>query len=120
MGVRRVRRSTHHDRHALLGDTGVRVDLLEHLVDVRAVRLGALRGCGDRWVLGACGAAGVHARGVGSNVQPRSCAVSIACAPPPHLLLAALASGFLRGLGGFLGRSLSHDERGVVDVLWDR
>ena len=26
-----------HDRHALLGDASVRVDLLEHLVDVRAV-----------------------------------------------------------------------------------
>jgi len=31
-----------HDRHTLLGDTGIRVDLLEHLVDVAAVRLRAL------------------------------------------------------------------------------
>ena len=33
-----------HDGHALLGDTSVGVDLLEHLVDVRRVRLGALLG----------------------------------------------------------------------------
>lgn len=32
-----------HDGHALLGDTGVRVDLFQHLVDVGAVRLGTLR-----------------------------------------------------------------------------
>ena len=31
-----------HDRHGLRRDAGVRVDLLEHLVDVRGVRLGAL------------------------------------------------------------------------------
>ena len=31
-----------HDGHALLGDAGVRVHLLEHLVDVRRVRLGPL------------------------------------------------------------------------------
>ncbi len=30
-----------HDRHALLRDAGLRVHLLEHLVDVRRVRLGA-------------------------------------------------------------------------------
>jgi len=33
-----------HDRHALLGDTGIRVHLLEHLVNVRRVRLDALLG----------------------------------------------------------------------------
>lgn len=31
-----------HDGHALFGNTSVRVDLLEHLVDVRGVRLRAL------------------------------------------------------------------------------
>ena len=31
-----------HDAHSLLGDASVRVHLLEHLVDVRRVRLGAL------------------------------------------------------------------------------
>ena len=31
-----------HDGHALLGHTGVRVDLLEHLVDVDSEGLGAL------------------------------------------------------------------------------
>ena len=31
-----------HDGHALLGDTSVGVDLLQHLVDVGAVRLGTL------------------------------------------------------------------------------
>jgi len=31
-----------HDRHALLADAGVRVNLLEHLVDVRGVRFNAL------------------------------------------------------------------------------
>ena len=33
-----------HDRHTLLGDASVRVHLLEHLVDVRGVRLDALLG----------------------------------------------------------------------------
>jgi len=33
-----------HDRHALLRDASVRVHLLEHLVDVRGVRLNALLG----------------------------------------------------------------------------
>ena len=33
-----------HDGHALLGDSGVRVDLLEHLVDVGRVALDALLG----------------------------------------------------------------------------
>ena len=31
-----------HDRHTLLGDTGVGVDLLEDLVDVRGISLGTL------------------------------------------------------------------------------
>ena len=31
-----------HNRHALLGDTSIGVDLLQHLVDVRAVGFGAL------------------------------------------------------------------------------
>jgi hypothetical protein len=31
-----------HDGHSLLGDTGIGVDLLEHLVDVRGIRLDAL------------------------------------------------------------------------------
>ena len=31
-----------HDRHTLLGDSSVGVDLLEHLVDVGAVRFGTL------------------------------------------------------------------------------
>ena len=33
-----------HDRHTFLGDASVRVHLLEHLVDVRGVRLNALLG----------------------------------------------------------------------------
>ena len=33
-----------HDGHSLLGDTGIGVDLLQHLVDVRRVGLGALLG----------------------------------------------------------------------------
>jgi len=33
-----------HDGHTLLGDTSIRVDLLQHLVDVRAVGLCALLG----------------------------------------------------------------------------
>lgn len=33
-----------HDRHALLGDTGIGVDLLQHLVNVRGVSLGSLLG----------------------------------------------------------------------------
>ena len=35
-----------HDRHTLLGDTGIRVDLLEHLVDVRRVGFGTLLALG--------------------------------------------------------------------------
>jgi len=31
-----------HDGHTLLADTGIRVNLLEHLVDVGAVRFGTL------------------------------------------------------------------------------
>ena len=41
-----------HDGHALLGDSRIRVDLLEHLVDVRRVRLGALLLLGGRRLLG--------------------------------------------------------------------
>jgi hypothetical protein len=41
-----------HDGHALLGDSRIRVDLLEHLVDVRRVRLRALLLLGGRRLLG--------------------------------------------------------------------
>ena len=44
-----------HDRHSLLGDTGIWVDLLEDLVDVRRVGFGTLLGslacCGLLWCL---------------------------------------------------------------------
>jgi hypothetical protein len=64
-----------HDGHALLGDAGVGVDLLQHLVDVRRVGLDPL---------GAL----------------------------------ALGSGLLGGLGGFLGRCLSHFEDCGCDERW--
>ena len=40
-----------HDGHALLGDSRIGVDLLEHLVDVRGVRLRALLLLGGRRLL---------------------------------------------------------------------
>ena len=40
-----------HDGHALLGDSHIRMDLLEHLVDVRGVRVRALLLLGGRHLL---------------------------------------------------------------------
>ena len=52
-----------HDRHALLGDARVRVHLLEHLVDVRRVRLGA-----RLLLLGAAGLLGGFRRLLGGGL----------------------------------------------------
>ena len=41
-----------HDGHALLGDTGIRMNLLEDLVNVRRVRLNTLLGRVRRRLLG--------------------------------------------------------------------
>ena len=44
-----------HNGHALLGDTGIGVDLFQDLVDVRGVRLDTLLGFGgSRGLLGGC------------------------------------------------------------------
>jgi hypothetical protein len=43
-----------HDGHSLLGDTGIGVDLLEDLVDVRRVRFDALLGSAAGSLLGGC------------------------------------------------------------------
>ena len=44
-----------HDAHASLGDTGIGVDLLEDLVDVRRVSLGSLRLSGGASLFGGLG-----------------------------------------------------------------
>ena len=46
-----------HDRHSLLGDTSIRMDLLQDLVDVRRVGLSTLLGLGlaSRGLLGGLG-----------------------------------------------------------------
>jgi hypothetical protein len=59
-----------HDRHTLLGDTGIGVDLLQDLVDVRRVGFDALLGPGaTTGLLGGgsflCGLAGSFGRSLG-------------------------------------------------------
>jgi len=58
-----------HDRHALLGDTGIGVDLLQHLVDVRGVGLGTLLGAtrGGGGLLGGLG--GLLGRSLGHRAR---------------------------------------------------
>ncbi len=54
-----------HDGHTLLGDTGVGVDLLEHLVDVRRVGFGTLLAL----CLGASGLLGCLSRLLGGSLS---------------------------------------------------